>query len=133
MSNDNTPITSEPVSADDEARELCADCDTILDNHDDPDLAICKSCEGRRAAEDGQGAPPVLAIFYIQECEGGVQGDDLDMFVEAQTADEAVRLWAAEWEKDLEDGEAPARVYQLRSSGKPGVLGWDTQNVERIR
>lgn len=132
MSNDSQETTHGAAQIEGEEREFCSDRDTILDNYDTPGLTVCKSCEDRKAAE-GSANPAPLSIFYIQECDGGVQGEDLDMFVEASSADEAITLWAEEWEKDLNEGEYPARVYRLRQSGKAGVLGWDSENVERIR
>jgi hypothetical protein len=74
---------------------------------------------------------PKLGLFMVQ-CDDE-NGENLDAIVEANNAAEAQQLWAAQWERDLTDPDInQPRIWQINPTGKPGVLGWNTMQLNRI-
>jgi hypothetical protein len=66
-----------------------------------------------------------LTVYFVAPEQDVIgDGENVDMFVAASSAQEAADLFAACWEVEIED---PMRIYRTAETidGEPGVLSWD--------
>jgi hypothetical protein len=64
----------------------------------------------------------MIKLWFVRwddEC-----GQNQDLLVEAETPEHAIVMWRGEFELDA--GQMPEYVGEVKLTGKPGIIHWDS-------